>query len=121
LNGLSATTTINFEIVIPKSYTTIKLSADTKIEALQEKAISELMSLASSYTSTNDPNVKASLTTQGQNKMAGYDAEFETIITQFEAELIKYGHSTAIISEYRAEYEAQKAVGLEILAGMVEP
>lgn len=100
------------------TYEQITSDTQAKLSALQSQSESTLMSLALKYINAKDETTKSSLLAQGQQQLNTFTASFNSIISEAEQKLNKYGYSTAVISQYRAEFEAQLEAGKALAESM---
>ncbi|TXK77954.1 copper amine oxidase N-terminal domain-containing protein [Paenibacillus sp. N3.4] len=89
----------------------IKSETVAKLNQLESKSTNELLALYGQYLSTNDPALKQ----QAKDKIAGYDKEFESIISAADAQLSANDYDKSILSTYRTEYEKKKAEGMNMV------
>ncbi|WP_144941279.1 copper amine oxidase N-terminal domain-containing protein [Paenibacillus sp. 32O-W] len=87
------------------SYESIIGEAEAQISSLQSKAESELSAIINEFKQTRD----SSLITEGQNKLNGFDNEFDQIMNSLSNELSRNGYDTSAVQEYREEYERIKS------------
>ncbi|MFK7696938.1 stalk domain-containing protein [Paenibacillus sp. HJGM_3] len=95
-------------VVSKPSYDSLKASADAKIAALKTEAESYFLNLLLSSLSAT-PEQKLALKAQGSAKLEEFNSRFNNIMNDFESVLRNNEYSISIISEYKQEYEAQKA------------
>ncbi|GGF92384.1 copper amine oxidase N-terminal domain-containing protein [Paenibacillus abyssi] len=100
------------------SYATITANAEARLAALKSSCESSLMNLALQYVDESDADKKQQLIAQGQAELTECTNRFNQILDEAEAELVSGGHSTAIIAEYRVEFERQLDLGRQILSSM---
>ncbi|MGN7382096.1 copper amine oxidase N-terminal domain-containing protein [Paenibacillus sp. SAFN-117] len=87
------------------SYDSIIGGAEAQIGSLQSKAESELSAIINEFKQTKD----SSLITEGQNKLNGFDNEFNQIMNDLSNDLSSNGYDTSAVQKYREEYERIKS------------
>ncbi|WHY18434.1 copper amine oxidase N-terminal domain-containing protein [Paenibacillus sp. G2S3] len=100
------------------SYETITSETEAKLIALKGQSQSTLMSIALEYLGAKDEASKKSIKAKGVQQLSAFRASFNSIVADTEQKLNSNGYSTAIISQYRSEFEAQLNLGKEIAEGM---
>ena len=102
------------------SYETITSETETKLTALKNESQSTLMSIAFEYLGATDEASKTSIKAKGVQQLASFTANFNSIVADAEQKLNSNGYSTAIINQYRSEFEAQLQLGKKLAEGMAE-
>lgn len=102
------------------SYEQITNSTEAKLRTLQSQSESTLFELAKNYLTAADEKTKTSLLAEGRKQLSSFTASFNSILADAEQQLTKYGYSTAIISEYRATFEAELQKGMAIAEGLAQ-
>ncbi|WP_339319200.1 stalk domain-containing protein [Paenibacillus sp. FSL R10-2734] len=100
------------------SYETITSETEAKLVALKNQSESTLMSIALEYLGAKDEASKKSIKAKGIQQLSSFSASFNSIVADTEQKLNSNGYSTAIISQYRSEFESQLKLGKEIAEGM---
>lgn len=100
------------------SYETITSETEAKLTALRNQSESTLMSIALEYLGANDEASKKSIKAKGVQQLSSFSASFNSIVADTEQKLNSNGYSTAIISQYRSEFESQLQLGKEIAERM---
>ncbi|MEK5026358.1 copper amine oxidase N-terminal domain-containing protein [Paenibacillus sp. FSL M7-1046] len=100
------------------SYEQITGDTEAKLNALRDQSNAILYSLALEYLSAKDATTKANLVASGKQQLSSFTASFNNIIGDAEQKLKSNGHSTAIISQYRAAFEAELQKGMALAEGM---
>ncbi|MFD5022800.1 copper amine oxidase N-terminal domain-containing protein [Paenibacillus sp. NPDC058367] len=100
------------------SYETITSETEAKLVALKDQSQSTLMSIALEYLGAKDEASKKSIKAKGVQQLSAFSASFNSIVADTEQKLNSNGYSTAIISQYRSEFESQLQLGKEIAEGM---
>ncbi|OME65257.1 hypothetical protein BSK65_25310 [Paenibacillus odorifer] len=100
------------------SYETITSEAEAKLTALKDQSQSTLMSIALEYLGAKDEASKKSIKAKGVQQLSSFSASFNSIVADTEQKLNSNGYSTAIISQYKSEFESQLQLGKEIAEGM---
>lgn len=100
------------------SYDTITSETEAKLIALKNQSESTLMSIALEYLGAKDEASKKSIKAKGVQQLSSFSASFNSIVADTEQKLNSNGYSTAIISQYRSEFESQLKLGKEIAEGM---
>lgn len=100
------------------SYETITSETEAKLVALKEQSQSTLMSIALEYLGAKDEASKKSIKAKGVEQLSSFSASFNSIVADTEQKLNSNGYSTAIISQYKSEFESQLQLGKEIAEGM---
>ncbi|WP_238652146.1 copper amine oxidase N-terminal domain-containing protein [Paenibacillus piscarius] len=100
------------------SYESITSETEAKLSALQSQSTSALMSIAFEYVAATDAAAKQSIKAKGIQQLASFTASFNSIIADAEQKLNNNGYSTAIISQYRAAFEADLEKGRAIAEGI---
>jgi hypothetical protein len=100
------------------SYETITSETEAKLTALRNQSESTLMSIALEYLRANDEASKNSIKAKGAQQLASFTSNFNSIIADTEQKLNSNGYSTAIISQYRSEFESEIAKGKKLAEGM---
>lgn len=85
----------------------IEAAAYTKLTNLKTECKNTAMSLGAQYILESDPEKQAALIAQGEAKLASCTAQFESIVSDTEAQLKAGGFSTDILSTYRSEFESE--------------
>jgi len=102
------------------TYESITSDTEAQLSALQSQSQSTLMSIAFEYISAKDASSKASIKARGVQQLASFTSSFNSILSAAESKLKAGGYSTDIISQYRAEFEAQLQQGQNIAASMAD-
>ncbi len=102
------------------SYDTITSDTEAKLNALKNESQSTLMSIAFEYLGATDEASKKSIKAKGVQQLASFTASFNSIVADAEQKLNSNGYSTAIISQYRSEFEAQLKLGKDKAEGMAD-
>lgn len=100
------------------SYETITSEAEAKLVALKDQSQSTLMSIALEYLGAKDEASKKSIKAKGVQQLSSFSASFNSIVADTEQKLNSNGYSTAIISQYRSEFESELAKGKKLAEGM---
>lgn len=100
------------------SYESITSETEAKLVALRDQSQSTLMSIALEYLGAKDEASKKSIKAKGVQQLSAFSASFNSIVADTEQKLNSNGYSTAIISQYRSEFESQLQLGKEIAEGM---
>jgi hypothetical protein len=100
------------------SYETITSETEAKLTELRNQSESTLMSIALEYLRANDEASKNSIKAKGAQQLASFTSNFNSIIADTEQKLNSNGYSTAIISQYRSEFESELAKGKKLAEGM---
>ncbi|AIQ20139.1 hypothetical protein H70357_28095 [Paenibacillus sp. FSL H7-0357] len=100
------------------TYEQITGDTEAKLNALRDQSTSTLYGLAIEYVSAKDAAAKANLVAKGKQQLSSFTASFNSIITDAEQKLKSNGHSTAIIAQYRATFEAELQKGMALAEGM---
>ncbi|WP_313636673.1 stalk domain-containing protein [Paenibacillus sp.] len=100
------------------SYETITSETEAKLNALKEQSESTLMSILKEYIGAKDEASKKSIKAKGAQQLSSFSATFNSIVADTEQKLNSNGYSTAIISQYRSEFEAQLEIGKKWAGGM---
>ncbi|WP_340004659.1 stalk domain-containing protein [Paenibacillus sp. FSL K6-0276] len=100
------------------SYETITSETEAKLTALKEQSESTLMSILKEYIGAKDEASKKSIKSKGAQQLSSFSATFNSIVADTEQKLNSNGYSTAIISQYRSEFEAQLEIGKKWAGGM---
>lgn len=85
----------------------IEAAAYTKLTNLKTECKNTAMSLGAQYILESDPEKQAALIAQGEAKLASCTAQFESIVSDTEAQLMAGGFSTDILQSYRSEFESE--------------
>lgn len=93
------------------SYESITSDAKAKLVALENQSQSTLTSTALEYFLATDEASKKRIKEKGVQQLAEFTASFNSIIADTEQKLNSNGYSTAIISQYRSEFEAKLQSG----------
>jgi hypothetical protein len=93
----------------------IEAAAETKLTALKSSCESSLMNIGMSYVGTTDSALKQELIAQGQAALNGCTTNFNSILSDTEAQLLANGYTTEALATYRAEFEEQVAAGRTIM------
>lgn len=96
------------------SYDNITDATQAKLEALRAESKAVLFDLAKDYLSATDDTAKKKLLAEGQNKLNGFTATFESIVKDTEAQLKANGYSTEIINEYRKTFNDEIEAGKKL-------
>ncbi|QWU15129.1 Copper amine oxidase N-terminal domain-containing protein [Paenibacillus sophorae] len=100
------------------SYEEITGETEDKLTALQSQAKSVMISLAAEYLNAKDNETKAKILSKGEQQLNSFTSSFNSIVSSAESRLKAYGYDTAIIDEYRSEFESQVQSGLALVRGM---
>ncbi|MEK4293545.1 stalk domain-containing protein [Paenibacillus sp. FSL R5-0914] len=100
------------------SYETITSETEAKLTALKDQSQSTLMSIALEYLGAKDEASKKSIKAKGVQQLSAFTASFNSIVADTEQKLNSNGYSTAIISQYRSEFESQLQLGKDLAEGM---
>jgi len=100
------------------SYETITSETEAKLTALKNQSQSTLMSIALEYLGAKDEASKKSIKAKGVQQLSAFTANFNSIVADTEQKLNSNGYSTAIISQYRSEFESQLQLGKDLAEGM---
>jgi hypothetical protein len=100
------------------SYETITSETEAKLTALRNQSESTLMSIALEYLGAKDEASKKSIKAKGMQQLSSFSASFNSIVADTEQKLNSNGYSTAIISQYKSEFESQLQLGKEIAERM---
>lgn len=100
------------------SYETITSETEAKLTALKDQSQSTLMSIALEYLGAKDEASKKSIKAKGVQQLSAFTASFNSIVADTEQKLNSNGYSTAIISQYRSEFESQLQLGKDIAEKM---
>ncbi|WP_127531966.1 copper amine oxidase N-terminal domain-containing protein [Paenibacillus kobensis] len=103
------------------SYEALVADADAKIQSLYNSAKSNLMSLGLSYIAAQKANDKAEmqkLYAEGDSYMTEITSQFNAILADLKSKLVANNYSTAIISEYQAKFNEEKAAGMALLKSL---
>jgi hypothetical protein len=100
------------------SYETITSETEAKLTALKNQSQSTLISIAFEYLGATDEASKKSIKAKGGEQLASFTSSFNSIVADTEQKLNSNGYSTAIISQYRSEFEAQLQLGKDLAEGM---
>ncbi|MBN2980647.1 copper amine oxidase N-terminal domain-containing protein [Cohnella algarum] len=85
----------------------IEAAAYTKLTNLKTECKNTAVSLGAQYILESDPEKQAALIAQGEAKLASCTAQFESIVSDTEAQLKAGGFSTDILTTYRSEFESE--------------
>lgn len=99
-------------------YATITAETDAKLFALKDSCKAALWEIAKAYVAATDTAVQAQLKAKGLQEIDNCTAKFEVIIAAASAKLTANGHSTAIIAEYRASFQAEMDAGRELAGSL---
>ncbi|WP_375103858.1 stalk domain-containing protein [Paenibacillus sp. RS8] len=102
------------------SYETITSETEAKLTALKDQSQSTLMSIALEYLGAKDEASKKSIKAKGVQQLSAFTASFNSIVADTEQKLNSNGYSTAIISQYRSEFESQLQLGKDLAEGMAD-
>ncbi|MCL6604712.1 MAG: copper amine oxidase N-terminal domain-containing protein [Paenibacillus sp.] len=102
------------------TYESITSETEAQLSALQSQSQSTLMSIAVEYITAKDASSKASIKARGLQQLSSFTSSFNSILSDAESKLKAGGYSTDIISQYRAEFEAQLQQGQNLAAGMAD-
>jgi hypothetical protein len=100
------------------SYETITSETEAKLSALKNQSTSTLVSIAFEYLGATDEASKKSIKAKGVEQLASFTASFNSIVADAEQKLNSNGHSTAIISQYRSEFDKELQAGKNLAEGM---
>jgi hypothetical protein len=75
--------------------------------------------MADQYFAAKTDAQRTKLLLQGQQELDACDASFDNLLNSTQLQLSANGHSTAIITQYRARYDALKQAEMDRLLGMV--
>jgi hypothetical protein len=100
------------------SYESITSETEAKLSALQSQSQATLMSIALEYLGAKDDASKASIKARGLQQLASFTSSFNSIVSDAESKLQAGGYDTAIISQYKSEFEAQLQMGQKLAEGM---
>jgi hypothetical protein len=101
------------------TYESITSNAESRLKNLQSACQADLTAIAVNYISTDDKSLKAQYKQQGAAKLNACTAQFETIISETQKQLVDNGYSTDIIAKYREEFDKQVEAGKAIMAAMM--
>lgn len=109
-------------IVMPSApaYDDVKFRADAKLQTLYMNAKTTFLKLGQQYVDTSDKAKRAALKKQGEASLASFSSQFDSLVSQVEAELNKYGYSTSIIQEYRQKYNEELDAGRDLMSDMMK-
>ncbi|MGN7455601.1 copper amine oxidase N-terminal domain-containing protein [Paenibacillus pasadenensis] len=109
-------------IVIPSvpTYEDVKFRADAKLQTLYMNAKTTFLKLGQQYVDTSDKSKRAALKKQGEDSLTSFTSQFDSLVSQVEAELTKYGYSTSIIQEYRQKFNEELNAGKELMSDMLK-
>lgn len=102
------------------TYETITSETEAKLNALKAESQSSLMNTAFEYLAAQDAETKSSIKAKGLQQLSSFTASFNGIVADAEQKLNKNGYSTAIINQYRSEFEAQLQLGKDLAEGMAD-
>lgn len=102
------------------SYERITSETEAKLNALQAQSQSTLMGTAFEYLAATDDATKSSIKAKGLQQLSFFTASFNSIVADAEQKLNKNGYSTAIISQYRSEFESQLQLGKDLAEGIAD-
>ncbi|MDQ0196264.1 copper amine oxidase N-terminal domain-containing protein [Paenibacillus wynnii] len=102
------------------SYESITSDTEAKLNALQSESRSTLIAIAIEYVSAKDAASKASIKARGVQQLSSFTSSFNSILSDAESKLQAGGYDTGIISQYRAEFEAQLQEGQTIADKMAD-
>ncbi|WP_080832530.1 copper amine oxidase N-terminal domain-containing protein [Cohnella massiliensis] len=85
----------------------IEAAAYTKLTNLKTECVNTAKSLWFQYVLESDPEKQAALIAQGEAALASCTAQFESIVSDTEAQLKAGGFSTDILQTYRSEFESE--------------
>lgn len=102
------------------SYESITSETEAKLQALKSQSQSTLMGIAFEYLAATDAASKSSIKAKGVQQLSSFTASFNSIVADAEQKLNKNGYSTAIISQYRSEFESQLQLGKDLAGGMAD-
>ncbi|WP_308636699.1 stalk domain-containing protein [Paenibacillus silvisoli] len=105
-------------VITKPTYESITANAKQRLTALQDSCKADLLAIGMSYISTDDKKQKESLKNQGYAKLDACTAKFNTIVSETETQLKANGYSTAIIADYRKEFNSQVEAGRDIMKGL---
>ncbi|MNO49298.1 hypothetical protein D3C76_396460 [compost metagenome] len=100
------------------SYETITSETEAKLTALRNQSESTLTSILVEYLGAKDEASKKSIKAKGVQQLSSFSASFNSIVADTEQKLNSNGYSTAIIKQYRSEFESQLQLGKEIAERM---
>lgn len=100
------------------SYETITSETEAKLTALRNQSESTLTSILVEYLGAKDEASKKSIKAKGVQQLSSFSASFNSIVADTEQKLNSNGYSTAIIKQYRSEFESQLQLGKEIAEKM---
>ncbi|MBP3964814.1 stalk domain-containing protein [Paenibacillus lignilyticus] len=103
---------------VKPSYESITANAEARLTSLQNSCQAALMDIGIQYISTDDAKLKESLKNKGYAKLDECTASFNKVVGEVEAQLKANGYSTAIIADYRKEFNSQVEAGRDIMKGM---
>jgi hypothetical protein len=106
-------------IVSTMSYETIVTASTQQMDALIARCKMRLSSMADQYFAAKTDAQRTKLLLQGQQELDACDASFDNLLNSTQLQLSANGHSTAIITQYRARYDALKQAEMDRLLGMV--
>ncbi|RAV13798.1 copper amine oxidase N-terminal domain-containing protein [Paenibacillus contaminans] len=93
-------------------------AARSQLSSMESSATDSFMSLAISYLSSSDPNVRAGIKTQAESMLAQLDSQVASITSNLEAQLSANGYDTSAVAAIRQEYADKKAAGRAALEQM---
>ncbi|MDI4650337.1 copper amine oxidase N-terminal domain-containing protein [Cohnella hashimotonis] len=100
--------------VTKPSYESITASAKSQLDALKMNCTVTLYDLYTQYQGATTEQ-KAALKAQGQSALSSCTTKFEKILADTGATLTANGYSTAILEDYRAQFEKDMQTGREII------
>ena len=92
--------------------------AAARLTNLKNVCMEDLLSLASQYLNSEDPDEKERLEEQGYAKFDECDAKFERIVSGLEEDLRRYNYDLSVIGEIREEYERTIEAGKKMIENM---
>lgn len=101
------------------SYDDITSATQKKLESLRAESKAALLGLAKEYVSATDDAAKKKLIAEGQKKLDGFTATFESIVKDTEAQLKANGYSTDIINQYRKAFNEEIEAGKQLAEGLL--
>ena len=109
--------------IVPPSvptYEDVKFRADAKLQSLYMNAKMTFLKLGQQYADTNDKAKREAIKKQGEASLASFASQFDSVVSQVEAEFNKYNYSTSIIQDYRQKYKDELDAGRELMSDMMK-
>lgn len=105
---------------VAQSYESITSSTEAKLVALQAQSKSVLLGLVREYLDASDSATKSQLLEQAQQQLNGFTSKFESIVSHAENQLTTGNFSTAVIGQYRDEFQKELKAGKELAESLSE-